>query len=117
MAPGDGPNADLPVDLDEDDLSPDIRRFLETIAQRDGSAETGADRRRQLERERRVTRFAWTCEELDVAFADLRADAATLELLDDHGVRSTLESVRWKCDELLRLIVAAAVDDAAADPH
>jgi hypothetical protein len=112
MDPGDGTNADLPVELDEEDLSPDVRRFLELIAQRDGSAETASERRRQLERERRVTRFAWTCEELDVAFADLRADPETIALLVDHGVRSTLDSVRWKCDELLRLIDGAGAPDA-----
>src|SRR4051812_34364750 len=101
MAMDDGPNSDH-VDLDDDDLSPQIRRFLESIADRDGEGRSRADHRRELDRERRVTRFAWTCEELSVAFDDLREDDETRTMLVEHGVQATLAELQAKCAALLQ---------------
>jgi hypothetical protein len=95
------PDLDDAAELDEDDLSPRVRKFLESIAQRDDDGRTPADRRRMVDRERRVTRFAWTCEELNVAFGDLRADEETIGLLVDHGVRSTLFEIHAQAAALL----------------
>jgi hypothetical protein len=114
MAPSDGSNLDHPVDLDDDDLSPSIRQFLESIAERDSTGVSAADRRREVERERRVTRFAWTCEELNVAFGDLRADDRMLALLVDHGVRVTLLELQSKCAALLESIDANTSNDEPA---
>jgi hypothetical protein len=99
----DGP-VDGEVDLDDDDLSPNVRRFLQIIADEDESGATRAERRLAVDRERRVTRFAWTCEELNVAFADLRSDLETISLLADHGVTATLAEIHAKAGALLRAI-------------
>ena len=106
MSSPDGPQADAEVDLDDEDLSPNVRRFLEIIADEDGSGVTAAERRLAVDRERRVTRFAWTCEELNVAFADLRDDAETIGLLADHGVHATLAEIQAKAAALLATIEA-----------
>jgi hypothetical protein len=114
MAPSDGSNVDHDIELDDDDLSPEVRQFLQSIADGDGGV-SRADRRKALDRERRVTRFAWTCEELNVAFGDLRLDDTTRALLVEHGVRQTLEEIRAKCDAMLAAtadVAAEAVDDA-----
>ena len=37
MSSPDGPQADAEVDLDDEDLSPNVRRFLQIIADEDGS--------------------------------------------------------------------------------
>jgi hypothetical protein len=104
MASSDGSDLGKPVELDDDDLSLGVRRFLEAIAERDSTGATRADRRRELDRERRVSRFAWTCEELNVAFGDLRSDDLTISLLLDHGVHNTLLEVQAKCTQLLASI-------------
>jgi hypothetical protein len=87
---------------EDEDASPIIRRFLTSIVERgDGDAEARA------EIERLVTRFAWTCEELSVAFGDLdRSDPDTVQLLVDHGVGPTLVEVRVKAAGLLEAIDA-----------
>jgi hypothetical protein len=97
----DGSNIEHDVELDDDDLSPRVRQFLESIVDRDERGLAPADRRRMVDRERRVSRFAWTCEELNVAFADLLTDTETIALLDDHGVRATLLEIEAKTAALL----------------
>jgi hypothetical protein len=114
MASSDGSDLEHSVDLDDDDLSLGVRRFLEAIAERDTDGATQADRRRELDRERRVSRFAWTCEELNVAFGDLRSDDLTMSLLADHGVKDTLHEVETKCRELLAAIEAATRSGSAS---
>jgi hypothetical protein len=93
---------------EDEDASPIIRRFLTSIVERgDGDAEARAAQRRRAEVERLVTRFAWTCEELSVAFGDLdRSDPDTVQLLVDHGVGPTLVEVRVKAAGLLEAIDA-----------
>jgi hypothetical protein len=109
MAPSDGSNVDHDIELDDDDLAPEVRRFLQSIADGD-SAVSRADRRKALDRERRVTRFAWTCEELNVAFGDLRLDDTTRSLIVEHGVRETLEEIRAKCEAMLDATAGVVVE-------
>jgi hypothetical protein len=111
MDPVDGSNIEHDVELDDDDLSPRVRRFLESIVDRDEHGLAPADRRRIVDRERRVSRFSWTCEELNVAFADLRTDAETIVLLGDHGVRATLVEIQAQVAALLAAIEGAGTAD------
>jgi hypothetical protein len=104
MDSGDGSNLEQDVELDDDDLSPRVRQFLESIVDRDERGLAPADRRRMVDRERRVSRFSWTCEELNVAFSDLGNDAETVALLGDHGVRATLLEIQAKTAALLSTI-------------
>jgi hypothetical protein len=112
--PGDLDHSDLYglADVDEDS-APQVRRFLEAIAQSRGPARTAGPApkpatTRVVDRERLVMRFAWTCEELNVAFADMDpSDPETRRLLSDHGVGLTLDEVRAK---------AAALSAAIAGP-
>jgi hypothetical protein len=111
--------AAIHADLDGDeDSSPIIRRFLTSIVERgDGDVEARAAQRRRTEIERLVTRFAWTCEELSVAFGDLdRNDPDTVQLLADHGVGPTLVEVRVKAAGLLEAIDAHDASAGGAEP-
>jgi hypothetical protein len=110
----------LPNDLADldDDEAPQVRRFLEAIARprehaRGPHPSSGAPMTTRLvDRERHVMRFAWTCEELNVALGSVDlADAETVQLLVDHGVHLTLAEILDKAAAL-----AAGIDEAARRP-
>jgi hypothetical protein len=107
------------ADLDED-TAPQVRRFLESIAQskapaRGAHPSLGAvEPARIVDRERQVMRFAWTCEELNVALGSMDpADPETLRLLIDHGVGLTLAEVQSKAAALAEAIERATPPPAA----
>lgn len=106
------------ADADED-AAPQIRRFLEAIARskapaRPATAPAPASPVTPLvDRERQVMRFAWACEELNVAFGAIDvADHETMKLLVDHGVGLTLEEVQAKAAAF-----SDAIDRASRAPH
>jgi hypothetical protein len=104
MDAAEGPDIENDVDLDDEDLSPRIRQFLEAIVERDAGGPSPGDRRRMVDRERRVSRFSWTCEELNVAFSDIKIDEETVALLTEHGVPETLTEIQTKTAALLEAI-------------
>ena len=104
------------ADLDEES-APQVRRFLEAIARskppaRAGKTPTGSasEPTRVVDRERQVMRFAWTCEELNVALRAMDADdTQTMEMLREHGVDLTLAEIQAQAAAL-----AAAIDRVAS---
>jgi hypothetical protein len=83
----------------DDETADKLRRFLRSIA-RDDQPHVVA--RTPRDPEVAASRFAWSCEELNVALDWIAsADRHTRRYLLDHGVDATLRAVRDKADALL----------------
>jgi hypothetical protein len=114
-ADGNRPHIDEGVVLDEE-TTPKVRRFLEAIARLHQDATRHPIERAPVDAEAVVTRFAWSCEELNVAFAGIGAsDPQILAHLLDHGVDATLLEIHTKTAALLAAIDRAR--DSAIDVH
>jgi hypothetical protein len=91
-----------------DDSDARLRRYLESIAYGKKDADPAAARGTGRT-EARVSRFAWSCEELDVCFGEIDPhDPETLTLVIEQGIAKTLVDIRAKADSLLQHISRAA---------
>jgi hypothetical protein len=114
-ADGKRPQSDDGAVLDEE-TTHKVRRFLEVIAGVEDEPAVHGVPRIGIDPETTVTRFAWACEELNVAFGGVHpADTTVLAHLVDHGVDATLREIYAKAEALLAAIDSAS--DSANDVH
>jgi hypothetical protein len=114
-ADGNRPHTDEGPILDEE-TTPKVRRFLEAIARPNEHATREAVERTPADAEAIVTRFAWSCEELNVAFGRTDAnDPQVCTHLLDHGVDATLREIHTKTTAMLAAIDRAR--DSEIDVH
>jgi hypothetical protein len=114
-ADGNRPHIDEGVVLDEE-TTPKVRRFLEAIARPNEHATREAVERTPAEAEAIVTRFAWSCEELNVAFGRIDANDARIRThLLEHGVDATLREVHTRTMAMLEAIDRARDSEIDVD--